>query len=75
LIRLKVEHLSKDREAPAGWLWSFRTGASEEDVDRVWKAFLRRFRPGTHLPSVLSRPSAGLGPDCANQKRPTAGPG
>nr|WP_039628577.1 NF041680 family putative transposase [Streptomyces sp. 769] len=43
LIRLKVEHLSKEREAPAVWLWSSRTGATDEDVDRAWKAFLRRF--------------------------------
>jgi hypothetical protein len=43
LIRLKVEHLSKDREAPAVWLWSSRTGATDKDVDRAWKAFLRRF--------------------------------
>ncbi|MGY5124211.1 NF041680 family putative transposase [Streptomyces nigrescens] len=43
LIRLKVEHLSKDREAPPVWLWSSRTGACGSDVDRCWQAFLRRF--------------------------------
>jgi hypothetical protein len=43
LIRLEVEHLSKDREAPAVWLWSSRTGSSDADVDRAWQAFLRRF--------------------------------
>lgn len=43
LIRLEVEHLSKDREAPAVWLWSSKTGAAEADVDRAWQAFLRRF--------------------------------
>ncbi len=43
LIRLKVEHLSKDREAPPVWLWSSKTGGTEADVDRAWQAFLRRF--------------------------------
>jgi hypothetical protein len=43
LIRLEVEHLSKDRAAPAVWLWSSKTGADGADVDRTWQAFLRRF--------------------------------
>lgn len=43
LIRLKVEHLSKERDAPPLWLWSSKTGATPADVDRFWQAFLRRF--------------------------------
>ncbi|HEY9327527.1 MAG TPA: NF041680 family putative transposase [Streptomyces sp.] len=43
LMRLKVEHLSKDRDAPPVWLWSSRTGATPDDVDRFWQVFLRRF--------------------------------
>ncbi|MFI0915590.1 NF041680 family putative transposase [Streptomyces abikoensis] len=43
LVRLKVEHLSKDRDAPPVWLWSSRTGAGPEDVDRCWRVYLRRF--------------------------------
>ena len=43
LIRLKVEHLSKERDAPPVWLWSSKTGAAPDDVDRFWQAFLRRF--------------------------------
>jgi hypothetical protein len=43
LVRLKVEHLSKDREAPPVWLWSSKTGASMQDVDRCWQVYLRRF--------------------------------
>ncbi|MEU0282310.1 NF041680 family putative transposase [Streptomyces sp. NPDC006195] len=43
LIRLKVEHLSKKRDAPPVWLWSSKTGATPDDVDRFWQAFLRRF--------------------------------
>ncbi|GGN58671.1 hypothetical protein GCM10011579_022330 [Streptomyces albiflavescens] len=43
LIRLEVEHLSKDREAPAVWLRSSKTGTTDADVDRAWQAFLRRF--------------------------------
>ncbi len=43
LLRLKVEHLSKDRDAPPVSLWSSKTGATPDDVDRFWQAFLRRF--------------------------------
>ena len=43
LIRLKVEHLPKDRDAPPVWLWSSKTGVTPDDVDRFWQAFLRRF--------------------------------
>ncbi len=44
LVRLKVEHLSKDRQAPPVWLWSSKTGAAvPEDVDLWWQVFLRRF--------------------------------
>ncbi|MDI5962503.1 hypothetical protein [Streptantibioticus silvisoli] len=43
MIRLEVEHLSKDREAPAVRLRSSRTGAGDADVDRARQAFLRRF--------------------------------
>ncbi|MFE7901507.1 NF041680 family putative transposase [Streptomyces sp. NPDC057424] len=43
LIRSKVEHLSKDRDAPPVWLWSSKTGVTPDDVDRSWQAFLRRF--------------------------------
>lgn len=42
LIRLKVEHLSKERDAPPVWLWSSKTGAAPVDVGRCWRAFLRR---------------------------------
>jgi len=42
LIRLKVEHSSKDRDAPPVWSVP-RTGATLEDVERFWQAFLRRF--------------------------------
>ncbi|MFI6396294.1 hypothetical protein [Nonomuraea sp. NPDC050540] len=43
LIRLKVEHLPGDRDAPPVWLWSSKTGATSADVDRCRQAFLRRF--------------------------------
>lgn len=43
LVRLNVEHLSKEREAPPVWLWSSKTGAAPADVDRWWQGFLRRF--------------------------------
>ncbi len=43
MVRLEVEHLSKERVAPSVWLWSSKTGATLDDVDRFWQAFLRRF--------------------------------
>lgn len=43
MLRLKIEHLSKDREAPPVWLWSSKTGATPADVDLWWQVFLRRF--------------------------------
>jgi len=43
LIRLQVDHLPGDRDPKPVWLWSSRTGAAPEEVDRLWQAFLRRF--------------------------------
>jgi DDE superfamily endonuclease len=43
LIRLQVEHLPGDRSPEPLWLWSSRAGTSEEEVNRTWQAFLRRF--------------------------------
>jgi hypothetical protein len=43
LIRLQVDHLPGDRDPKPVWLWSSRTGASPDDTDRLWQAFLRRF--------------------------------
>ncbi len=43
LIRLKVERLPGDRDAPPVWLWSSATGAAPDDVDFVWSCYLRRF--------------------------------
>jgi hypothetical protein len=43
LIRLAVDHLPSDRNPKPVWLWSSRTGAGPGDVNRLWRAFLRRF--------------------------------
>ena len=43
LIRLQVDHLPGDRAPKPVWLWSSATGATPEQVDRLWQAFLRRF--------------------------------
>ncbi|MFJ2058167.1 NF041680 family putative transposase [Streptomyces sp. NPDC087908] len=43
LIRLKVDHLPRDRDAPPVWLWSSATGATPDDVDFMWSSYLRRF--------------------------------
>ncbi|MGI5488925.1 NF041680 family putative transposase [Microtetraspora malaysiensis] len=43
LIRLQVDHLPGDRAPKPVWLWSSAIGATADDVDRCWQAFLRRF--------------------------------
>jgi hypothetical protein len=43
LIRLQVDRLPGDRDPKPVWLWSSRTGAAPDEVDRLWQAFLRRF--------------------------------
>ncbi|WP_369265192.1 NF041680 family putative transposase [Streptomyces sp. R35] len=43
LIRLKVDRLPGDRDAPPLWLWSSKTGATTTDVDQAWSCYLRRF--------------------------------
>ncbi len=43
MIRLKVDHLPGDRDAPPVWLWSSATGARPADVDFIWSCYLRRF--------------------------------
>ena len=43
LIRLAVDHLPGQRDAEPVWLWSSRAGTTDEEVNRAWQAFLRRF--------------------------------
>src|SRR5262249_48110379 len=43
LIRLQVDHLPGNRDPKPVWLWSSATGASPDQVDQLWQAFLRRF--------------------------------
>ena len=43
LIRLRVDHLPGQRDADPVWLWSSRAGTTDEEVNRAWQAFLRRF--------------------------------
>jgi hypothetical protein len=43
LIRLQVDHLPGDRDPKPVWLWYSRAGAAPGEVDRAWRAFLRRF--------------------------------
>jgi hypothetical protein len=43
LIRLQAGHLRGDRNPKPVWLWSSATGAAPGEVDRLWRAFLRRF--------------------------------
>ena len=43
LIRLKVDHLPRERDPKPLWLWSSATGATAAEIDRCWQSFLRRF--------------------------------
>jgi hypothetical protein len=43
LIRLQVDRLPGDRNPKPLWLWSSAVGATAADVDRWWRAYLRRF--------------------------------
>lgn len=45
LVRLHVEHLSKERETSPVWSWSAKTGAAPMDMNLWWQAFLRRSDP------------------------------
>ena len=43
IIRLTVDRLPGDRHPKPLWLWHSRPNATAPDVDRLWRAFLRRF--------------------------------
>jgi hypothetical protein len=43
VIRLAVDHLPGQRGADPVWLWSSRAAVTEDEVNRAWQAFLRRF--------------------------------
>jgi hypothetical protein len=43
LIRLQVDRLPGDRDPTPIWLWCSATGATAADIDRWWRAYLRRF--------------------------------
>ncbi|WP_218040273.1 NF041680 family putative transposase [Actinomadura sp. WMMB 499] len=43
LILLRVERIPGTGAPKPIWLWSSRTGACPQHVDRLWQAFLRRF--------------------------------
>ena len=83
VIRLTVDHLPGDRNPKPVWLWWSGTGALPGDVDRVWRAFLRRFDL-EHLPAAqadprLDRPQDPRPPrrrhlDLAGHRRPHPAP-
>lgn len=43
VIRLTVDRLPGDRNPKPVWLWHSRPHTTPSDVDRLWRAFLRRF--------------------------------
>jgi hypothetical protein len=43
IIQLQVQRLPGDRNPKPLWLWYSRPNVQQSDVDRLWRAFLRRF--------------------------------
>jgi hypothetical protein len=43
IIRLQVERLPGDRSPKPVWLWYSRPELNDTDLNRLWRAFLRRF--------------------------------
>jgi len=43
VIRVEVEHLPKPTSGTKKTLWLFWSGSGEPDLDRCWRAYLRRF--------------------------------
>jgi DDE superfamily endonuclease len=43
IIQLQVQQLPDDRNPKPLWLWYSRPNVQQSDVDRLWRAFLRRF--------------------------------
>jgi hypothetical protein len=43
LIQLSVEYLPGERDPKPVWLWASTIGLSADQVNRAWRAFLRRF--------------------------------
>ena len=74
LIRLQVEHLPGNRSPDPLWLWSSRAGATADEVNRCWQAFLRASISNTCSGSS-SRSSAGPAPNSATPLPPNGGPG
>ncbi len=74
VIRLTVAKLPSGGVNKPVRLWWSGTGIAPEDVDRCWRAFLRRLDV-EHTLACSGKPSAGLGPSSATPPRPTAGRG
>ncbi|MFD3707649.1 NF041680 family putative transposase [Nocardia sp. NPDC058658] len=43
VIRLTVDHLPGERSPKPLWLWHSRAHTPSQDIDRLWRAYLRRF--------------------------------
>jgi hypothetical protein len=72
LIRLQVDHLPGDRDPKPVWLWSSATGATPQEVDRLWQAFLRRFDLETSKPQCCHNrgwPASLRAPSCSVSMR------
>lgn len=43
LVWVQVDRLPGDRDPDPLWIWSSETGLGPEEIDRVWRHYLRRF--------------------------------
>jgi hypothetical protein len=70
IIRLQVDRLPGDRNPKPVWLWYSRPELNNSDVNRLWRAFLRRF----DLEHTLPVPQANPGLDPTAHPHPRTGP-
>ena len=65
---------ARPADADPVWLWSSRAGTTEEEVNRAWQAFLRRFDI-EHMFRFCKQQLGWTRPNSATRPPPTAGPG
>jgi hypothetical protein len=56
LIRADVEHLPRPTARAVKTLWLWWAGPGTPDLDRCWRSYIHRFRPGAHLPLLQAGP-------------------
>ena len=74
VIRVQVEHLPRPTARAVKTLWLWWAGSGRPDLDRCWRAYIRRFDL-EHTFRFCKQALSWTTPGGAPQSRPTAGPG